>query len=66
MSTSHRRAAVAILAALVAISGLAACGDDDAGPTDQPPLTNELGVETFEPGDDPFDLPETLEPDDGS
>ena len=66
MNTPTRRVAAAMLATLRAV-GLAGCGDDDGDgdSTDQPPVTNELGVETFEPGDDPFELPQTLEPEDG-
>ncbi len=57
------------LAALALAAGLAACGGDDDGAGDgndvenAPVMTNEFGVETFEPGDDPFNMPETVEPD---
>ena len=44
---------------------LAACGDDDSDTSnDTPVMTNEFGVETFEPGaDNPwFDDSESFEP----
>lgn len=57
-----------LVAAGVAVAlalGLSACGDDgDDGDEieNAPVMTNEFGVETFEPGDDPFGLPETVQP----
>jgi hypothetical protein len=49
--------------ALVALALLGACGDDDTTTDDSPPLTNEFGVETFEPWEDnPWFEPATLEP----
>lgn len=57
-----RRLLAPFVLVLVLVAG---CGDDDGGDqpgTDSPPLTNELGVETFEPSDDPWYSPETAEP----
>lgn len=53
-----------LLAPLAAFTFLlAACGDDDADDADTTVMTNEFGVETFEPGEDnPWFEPETLEP----
>lgn len=56
-----RRLATAA-AVLSLAAGLAACGDDDGDTEQAPVVTNEFGVETFEPGDDTFDLPDTVEP----
>jgi hypothetical protein len=55
-----------LLAPLAVLTlALAGCGDDDAdtGDPDTTVMTNEFGVETFEPGEDnPWFEPETLEP----
>jgi hypothetical protein len=52
-----------ILISLALVAALAAgCGDDDGSDVESPPVTNEFGVETFEPSDDPFFEPETDEP----
>lgn len=56
------RRLAATMVAVGLVAGLAACGDDDGNGEEAPVLTNEFGVETFEPGDDTFVMPETFEP----
>lgn len=62
--TAARAAAICGLL-VVAIAG---CGDDDANDEtpEVPVVTNEMGVETFEPTDDPFGMPATVEPEENS
>ena len=53
-----------LLAPLAVLTlALAGCGDDDTDDADTTVMTNELGFETFEPGEDnPWFDPETVEP----
>jgi hypothetical protein len=53
----NRRVAAPVIVFLLALAG---CGDDDAD--DAPPMTNEMGLETFEPEDDPWFMDATVEP----
>jgi hypothetical protein len=59
---NRTRLAPVVALGLVLGLSLSACGDDDAPQQEAPPVTNEFGVETFEPSDDPWADVETTEP----